>query len=199
MMYLPKIIDNEGLYFKNVISESKYLIRLIEELDLNKDTHNSISKWENLNENLKFKKFLDIENLKNEKQKQNILYVRNSFLYSAIYCISQYSQIYKKQVGQLKNIYLFKSKADKNFYQEFNANITHKTISCYIILNPEINGMPFCLDKKNNSYIQVEPDSLIMVSDKFEHSIGANKDKDLYFAKFKFEIDPETIRCSNLI
>lgn len=200
-MYLPHILDNNTIYFKNTISEPQTLISLIEELDSIKETESFISKWQEINNNISFKKFLKDDKKMTNKQKQKCLYVYNSFYSGINYCKEIYSNTVKKETTKIKPIYLFKSKPliESIYTQEYSVISSPNTISVYMLLNTEHSGSAFCVDKERSIYIYPEPYTVIMIPDNTVHSEGINQEKSLYFLKTSFELGKERLQCSNLL
>ncbi len=201
MMYLPHILDDKCVYFRNTISEPQKLIEFIEECNMDATTHKYISEWSNMTEDVLFKKFLLEDGEMSERMKQKVLYIYNSFQAGINYCKEHYSNFAMKETTSTKPLYLFKTKplSVKDRGQEYSIPSNSESISVYLMMNTEPEGKAFCVNKERSVYIYPEPWSIIMIPDNLSHSEGINNNKDLYYLKTKFELGPEKLQCSNLL
>lgn len=201
MMYLPSILDDNCVYFRNTISEPQKLIKFIEECENDLSTHKYITGWSSLTDYVLFKKFLLEDNEISERTKQKLLYIYNSFQAGINYCKEHYSNFSMKETSKLKPLYLFKSQplSKINWDQEYSIPSAPTSISVYLMLNTEPSGKAFCVNKEKSIYIYPEPCSIIMIPDILSHSEGINSDNELYYLKTKFELGAEKLQCSNLL
>jgi hypothetical protein len=201
MMYLPNILDDKCVYFRNTISEPHKLIEFIEECENDKSTHKYISNWASLSNGVEFKKFLLEDGEMSERMKQKVLYIYNSFQAGINYCKEHYSNFAMKDTTSTKPLYLFKSKPLSSVQrdQEYSIPSGPESVSVYLMMNTEAEGRAFCVNKERSIYIYPEPWSIIMIPDNLSHSEGINANNDLYYLKTKFELGPEKLQCSNLL
>lgn len=201
MMYLPSILDDKCVYFRNTISEPEKLISFIEECENDPSTHRYITAWKEMTSSVLFKKFLLEDEGISVRNKQKLLYIYNSFNAGIKYCKEHYSNFAKKETSDLKPIYLFKSKplseVDRN--QEHSIPSNPESISVYLMMNTEAGGKAFCVNKERSIYIYPEPWSIVMIPDNLSHSEGINENNSLYYVKTKFELGAERLQCSNLL
>lgn len=201
MMYLPSILDDKCVYFRNTISEPYKLIEFIEECESDETTHKYLSSWSSMTDEVMFKKFLLQDNEMSERMKQKVLYIYNSFQAGINYCKEHYSNFARQETTATKPLYLFKSKpiSDTEREQEYTLPSKPDSISVYLMMNTEAEGKAFCVNKERSIYIYPEPWSIIMIPDNLSHSEGINANNDLYYLKTKFELGAEKLQCSNLL
>ncbi len=201
MMYLPNILDDRCVYFRNTISEPEKLIQFIEECEQDLSTHKYLSAWSSMSDSVMFKKFLLEDKDISVRTKQKLLYIYNSFHAGINYCKEHYSNFAKQETSELKPIYLFKSKPLKDFdrEQEYSVPSNSESISVYLMMNTEAEGKAFCVNKERAIYIYPEPWSIVMIPDNLSHSEGINANNELYYLKTKFELGAEKLQCSNLL
>jgi hypothetical protein len=78
MMYLPTVMGDKTVYFRNVLSEPNKLIEFINECEEDASTHNFISPWQKITDSVEVKKFLNYEDGISKRNIQKLLYIYNS-------------------------------------------------------------------------------------------------------------------------
>jgi hypothetical protein len=201
MMYLPNVLGDSCVYFRNTISEPQKLIEFIEECEKDQSTHKYLTSWSEMTDSIMFKKFLLEESDISKRNKQKLLYIYNSFKAGIDYCKEHYSNFAKQETSDIKPLYLFKSKplSEGERDQEYSLPDSSQSISVYLMMNTEAEGKAFCLNKEKSIYIYPEPWSIVMVPDNLSHSEGINANSELYYLKTKFELGAEKLQCSNLL
>jgi hypothetical protein len=198
MMYLPTIMGDRTVYFKNVLSEPDKLIEFINECDLDESTHNFISKWKSVTEKIQTKEFIKNEDGISKRNIQKLIYIYNSFYRVILFCKEHYLNFAMKESTDLFDLSLIKISASENFENIFKEE-DEDTINFYILINPEEDGIPMCVNKKHNIYINPEPNTAIMIPGNIEHYICVNKKNDLYYIKGKFNLNGDRLVKTNIL
>ena len=201
MMHLPAILDNDTLYFQNNISERERLIEFIEECESDPSTHSYISPWQKLNDFTMYKTFDKNTDMISERMLQKCLYIYNSFNSGLSLCKEHYSNYVMRNTSSIKELTLFKSLPTLEFSREQVVNTVYDedSVSVYLMLNTELMGSPFCLDKDKAIYINPEPGTALMIRDVVSHSEGMNQVEPLYYIKCKFDLQDKKTSITNLL
>jgi hypothetical protein len=201
MMHLPAILDNDALYFQNNISEKELLIKFIEECESDSSTHGYISPWKKLNDYTMYKTFEKNTEMMSNRMLQKCLYIYNSFNAGLSFCKEHYSNYVMRNTSQIKELTLFKSLPTLEFNREqaFQTSHDENSVSVYLMINTELMGSPFCLDKDKSIYINPEPGTAIMVKDTVLHAEGMNQVEPLYYIKCKFDLQEQKTSITNLL
>ena len=140
-MYTPQMLGRYPIVsFEDTITRPDRLIDHIEELDANTLSHTSIMKWQ---DNIK-----EIHSsAKNEDVTLNrkILYVKNSFLASSMFCFTQYSEAFKLKTINNPNSFVL-NKADNendNIQNLLKLDDNNTKFYCFTFLNDTYVGGNF--------------------------------------------------------
>lgn len=146
-MYTPQVVGRFPIiYFEDTITRPDRLIDHIEEVNNNSLSHDLIKPWNNgmklINKNIKS----DDINLN-----RKIGYIKNSFLSSATYCFTQYSQGFKvKPIISSDQFVLNKINSDNNEDLNFLLLDNEDTkFYCFVFLNDNYVGGEFSFPKQN--------------------------------------------------
>jgi hypothetical protein len=185
-MYAHVSIAKDSMYFINSINEPIYLIDFIEKSDLQNESFSVISKWESLG-NKFFKKnvYIGDKVISNEKVYQKVLYIKNSFLSNINFCKDLYSEATGLDCGPVIDLSIYKKNPGDNSIS-FKKDKVENLINVYVVLNPDPDSIPFCIDKHNDIYIRPESASILMIPDDLEHQVWQNVTSNTYYAKASF-------------
>jgi hypothetical protein len=103
-----------------------------------------------------------------------------------------------KESTDLLDLSLIKMSPSENIENIFNEE-DENVINFYILINPEGDGVPMCVNKNYNIYINPEPNTAIMIPGNIEHYICNNKKTDLYYVKGKFNLNGDRLTKVNIL
>lgn len=171
-MYTPNVVGRFPIvYFEDTITRPDRLIDHIEEINNNSLSYDLIKPWHN---NQK----IITNDIKSEDINLNrkIMYIKNSFLASAMYCFAQYSEAFKTNI--IKNadsIVLTKTENDNNL-NLLSLDNEYSKFYCFIFLNDNYIGGEFSFPLQN---IKFKPKSGSMLvfpkSDTFKWALDPIK------------------------
>jgi hypothetical protein len=186
------------VYFKNILSEPNKLIEFINECEEDASTHNFISPWQTATDKVQVKKFLNNEEGISKRNIQKLLYIYNSFYRGILFCKEHYLNFAMRESTDILDLSLIKVSPSENIENIFNEE-DQDVVNFYILINPEDDGIPMCVNKKYNIYINPEPNTAIMIPGNVEHYMCGNKKTDLYYVKGKFNLNGDRLAVVDLL
>ena len=103
-----------------------------------------------------------------------------------------------RESTDILDLSLIKVSPSENIENIFNEE-DQDVVNFYILINPEDDGIPMCVNKKYNIYINPEPNTAIMIPGNVEHYMCGNKKTDLYYVKGKFNLNGDRLAVVDLL
>ena len=182
MMFYGAKIKNNCFYFIKTLSESKNLVRFVDEMEDNSFSYSMMPKWTTSN-GIDSKLFFRNGSSSDSRTYQKCLYIINSLDSGIRYCLGLFCENSEFTSFDMNNLTLYRvnDPADKKI-NSIVENKDNDLYSAYIFINNEPGKIKVTFNQNGQAFT-LDESSVFVVSNNENIDIEYDSNDSLYFAK----------------